>query len=86
MNNNFYRAIAVNTIILSIFGLFTLPFWAVVVQYIDSSVGFSGGQGYYTESNVYIFKRPLVYVFIIFGIYILVGITFLIVSKKRKKR
>lgn len=86
MKNSFYNNIAITTLILSIFGLSTIPFLAVILQYIDSITGFSPGRGYYSESYRYIFKSPLIYILITFCIYIIISITFLIISKKNSKK
>lgn len=51
MRNSPYCIIAVKTIILSLFGLSTLPLLAIIAQYIDSVVGFSFGQGYHSVSS-----------------------------------
>ena len=37
------RMLAVKVVLMSVFGLFSLPSLAVVMQWIDSQVGFSGG-------------------------------------------
>lgn len=73
-----YNILAIKTIMLSVFGLCSLPLLATVVQYIDSVVGFSTGQGYHTESSSYIFESPLIYILVILCIYILGAIMFLI--------
>lgn len=54
-NNNF-----------SIWGLNTLPFLSIIVQYIDSITGFSSGNGYHTNHMDYIFESPLVYMGVVF--------------------
>ncbi len=38
------RMLAVKVVLMSVFGLFSLPSLAVVMQWIDSQVGFSGGE------------------------------------------
>lgn len=78
--------IAIKTILLSVFGLCTLPFLAVIAQYIDSVTGFSKGQGYHIESSTYIFESPLIYILIILCINILLGIIFLIYVHIKEKR
>lgn len=81
-----YNILAVKTIMLSVFGLCSLPLLATVVQYIDSVVGFSDGQGYHTESSRYIFETPLVYILIILCIYILGAILFLIYNNYKGEK
>jgi len=81
MRNSPYCVIAVKTIILSIFGLSTLPFWAVVVQFIDSVTGFSSGQGYHSASQRYIFESPLIYILVVLCINVVAGMH---IIKKRK--
>lgn len=78
--------IAIKMIIFSISGLCTLPFLAIIAQYIDSVTGFSKGQGYHTESSVYIFETPLVYILLILCINIILGIVFLIYGYIKEKR
>lgn len=78
------KIIAIRTILKSIFGLCTLPFLAVVVQYIDSVTGFSKGQGYYTDSSTYIFASPLIYILIILCVNILVSVVYLIYAHVRE--
>ena len=70
--------IAIKTILLSLFGLCTLPFLAIIVQYIDSVTGFSKGQGYHTESSAYIFETPLIFILVVLCINILLGVIYLI--------
>ena len=41
------------THLFGIFGLSTLPFLSIIVQYIDSITGFSSGNGYLTNKDVY---------------------------------
>lgn len=86
MRNSPFCLIAVKTIILSAFGLSTLPFWAVVVQYIDSVTGFSPGQGYYSDSQRYIFESPLIYILVVLCINVLAGIVFLVYAHYQEKK
>lgn len=86
MRNSPFCVIAVKTIILSIFGLSTLPFWAVVVQCIDSVTGFSSGQGYRSESQRYIFESPLIYILVVLCINIIVGIGYLACVHYKEKK
>ena len=86
MRNSPYCVIAVKTIILSIFGLSTLPFWAVVVQCIDSVTGFSSGQGYRSESQRYIFESPLIYILVVLCINVVAGIAFLAYAHYKEKK
>lgn len=81
-----YNILAIKTIMLSVFGLYSLPLLATVVQYIDSVVGFSTGQGYHTESSRYIFESPLIYIWVILCIYILGAMLFLIYNNYKGKR
>ena len=85
MRNSPYCVIAVKTIILSIFGLSTLPFWAVVVQFIDSVTGFSSGQGYHSASRRYIFESPLIYILVVLCINVVTGIAFLAYTCYKEK-
>jgi len=86
MRNSPYCVIAVKTIILSIFGLSTLPFWAVVVQFIDSVTGFSSGQGYHSASQRYIFESPLIYILVVLCINVVAGIAFLAYAHYKEKK
>ncbi len=78
--------LAIKTIILSVFGLSTLPFLSIIVQYIDSITGFSSGNGYHTNNMDYIFESPLVYIGIILCINIILGTVYLIYSFIKTKR
>ena len=61
MKDSPLNILAIKVIIFSIFGLSTLPFLSIIVQYIDSITGFSSGNGYHTNHMDYIFESPLVY-------------------------
>lgn len=74
------KIFAIKTIIFSIFGLSTLPFFSIIVQYIDSITGFSSGRGYHTNNMDYIFESPLVYIGVILCINIILSIIYLIYS------
>ena len=50
------KILAIIMIIFGIFGLSTLPFLSIIVQYIDSITGFSSGNGYLTNNMDYLFK------------------------------
>ena len=63
-----WKIFAIKTIIFSIWGLSTLPFLSIIVQYIDSITGFSSGNGYHTNHMDYIFESPLVYMGVVFCI------------------
>jgi hypothetical protein len=77
---------AIKIIIFSIFGLSTLPFLSIIVQYVDSITGFSPGTGYHTNNMDYIFENPLVYIGVILCINIILGIVYLIYSFFKAKR
>lgn len=77
------RMLAVKVVLMSVFGLFSLPSLAVVMQWIDSQVGFSGGSGYFSESMAYIVRSPLIYLLIILCVFLAGGIGFLILSRKK---
>ena len=62
-----------------------LPLLALIVQYIDSVIGFSNGNGYYTDSNRYIFESPLIYLLIFFSLNVAISIGFLIFKKTKKR-
>lgn len=51
-----WKIFAIKTIIFSIWGLSTLPFLSIIVQYIDSITGFSSGNGYLTNNMDYLLK------------------------------
>lgn len=86
LKDSAYKVIAVKTIIKSIVGLCAMPLLGVVMQYIDSVTGFSSGQGYHTDSSVYIFEKPLVYLFAILCICIIGAVLYLVSSCIREKR
>lgn len=50
------KILAIIMIIFGIFGLSTLPFLSIIVQYIDSITGFSSGNGYLTNNMDYLLK------------------------------
>lgn len=50
------KILAIIIIIFGIFGLSTLPFLSIIVQYIDSITGFSSGNGYLTNNMDYLLK------------------------------
>lgn len=79
------KIIAIKTIIKSVFGLCTLPLLAVIVQYIDSVIGFSRGQGYYSNSSTYIFSAPLIYILKVLCINILLSVVYLILEYVRER-
>ena len=67
-------------------GLSTLPFLSIIVQYIDSITGFSSGNGYHTNHMDYIFESPLVYMGVVFCINIILAIAYLIYCFLKAKR
>lgn len=67
-------------------GLSTIPFWAIVVQYINSMVSINGNRGYLTYSSDYIFRAPLVYIVIVLCIHIVWGVTYLIYHQVKNKK
>lgn len=86
MKDSPLNILAIKVIIFSIFGLSTLPFLSIIVQYIDSITGFSSGNGYHTNNMDYIFENPLVYIGIILCINVILGIIYLIYSFFKAKR
>lgn len=85
MKDSSYRILAIKTGIFSVFGLCVLPLLALIVQYIDSVIGFSNGNGYYTDSSRYIFESPLIYLLIFFSLNVVISIGFLIFKKTKKR-
>lgn len=85
MKDSPLNILAIKTILLSVFGLSTLPFLAVIIQYIDSIIHFSSGNGYYTNSNAYIFKSPLVYMGVVLCINIILGVLCLAYQGLKKR-
>lgn len=73
-------------IIFGIFGLSTLPFLSIIVQYIDSITGFSSGNGYLTNNMDYLFKSPLIYIGGFFVFSIILAIIYLVYSFFKAKR
>lgn len=86
MKDSSLKILAIKIIIFSIFGLSTLPFLSIIVQYIDSITGFSSGNGYHTNNIVYIFQSPLVYIGGILCINIILAVVYLIYSFLKAKR
>ena len=80
------KILAIIMIIFGIFGLSTLPFLSIIVQYIDSITGFSSGNGYHTNHMDYIFESPLVYMGVILCINIILAIAYLIYCFFKAKR
>lgn len=85
MKDSKFSYLAIKTIIFSVFGLSTLPFLAVVLQYIDSVTGFSGGNGSHTDSSVYLAHAPLIYIKIVLYLNIVGGIAYLIYARLKNK-
>lgn len=86
MKDSPLNILAIKIIIFSIFGLSTLPFLSIIVQYIDLITGFSSGNGYHTNNIAYIFEDPLVYIGGILCINIILGIVYLVYSFLKTKR
>ena len=80
------KILAIIMIIFGIFGLSTLPFLSIIVQYIDSITGFSSGNGYYTNNMDYIFEYPLVYIGVILFLNVILCSVYLIYSFLKAKR
>lgn len=78
--------LAIIMIIFGIFGLSTLPFLSIIVQYIDSITGFSSGNGYLTNNMDYLFKSPLIYIGGFFVFSIILAIIYLVYSFFKAKR
>ena len=86
MNDSSLKILAVKTILVSAFGVSTLPLLSVIVQYIDSITGFSSGAGYYTNSMDYIFCSPLVFILMILCMNIILSIAYLLYGFFKRKR
>ena len=80
------KILALIMIIFGIFGLSTLPFLSIIVQYIDSITGFSSGNGYLTNNMDYLFKSPLIYIGGFFVFSIILAIIYLVYSFFKAKR
>lgn len=80
------KILAIIMIIFGIFGLSTLPFLSIIVQYIDSITGFSSGNGYLTNNMDYLFKSPLIYIGGFFVFSIILAIIYLVYSFFKAKR
>lgn len=85
MKDSPLRILATKTILLSVFGLSTLPFLAVVARYLDSVSGFSSGRGYHTNYMDYMFEAPLIYIGIILCVNIIWGTVYLIRNSPKTK-
>ncbi len=86
MNKFSLNLFAVKTIMLSVFGLSMLPFLAIIVGYIDSVTGFIAGRGYYSDSTMYMFKSPLIYIGIILCINIIFSVAVLLYNHFKKRK
>ena len=86
MNKFSLNLFAVKTIMLSVFGLSMLPFLAIIVGYIDSVTGFIAGRGYYSDSTMYMFKSPLIYIGIILCINITFSVAVLLYNHFKKRK
>ena len=80
------KILAIIMIIFGIFGLSTLPFLSIIVQYIDSITGFSSGNGYLINNMDYLFKSPLIYIDGFFVFSIILAIIYLVYSFFKAKR
>lgn len=86
MNDSSLKVLAIKTILVSTFGVSTLPLLSVIVPYIDSITGFSSGGGYYANSIDYIFHSPLVFIVIILCINIILSIVYLLYGFFKRKQ
>ena len=73
------KILAIIMIIFGIFGLSTLPFLSIIVQYIDSITGFSSGNGYLTNNMDYLLK-VLLFILVAFCFSIILAIIYLVYS------
>ena len=86
VKNNEYVVFCIKMIVLSVFGLSTLPFLAGVVKYLDSVVGIDSSSGYYTDATEYIFRSPLIYMLVVLCANIIVaGGALILINLKKKK-
>lgn len=80
-----YNKIAVKVVLLSVFGLCSMPLLGCLVKYLDSCVGIGTQTGYLTDPNQYIFTSPLIWLLIIWIVYAVGGIIFLIIHNRNKR-
>lgn len=86
MKDSPLNVLAIKITVLSILGLSTLPLLSIIVQYIDSMIGFSTGSGYHTNNIDYIFESPLIYIGVILCINVILSILYIIYSVFRQKK
>lgn len=86
MKDSPLNILAIKVIFFSVFGLSTLPFLSIIVQYIDSITEVSYGNGYFTNSMDYIFEYPLVYIGVILVLNVILCSVYLIYSFLKAKR
>lgn len=78
--------VAIHFITVGLTGIFSLPFLAVIVQYIDSVTAFSSGRGYLSDYTEYIFQFPLVFLLVLFLAYLAVGVVILYRNRAKKDK
>ena len=70
-------ALAIKTILISVFGLSFLPFLSLITQVLDPNPSF-------TDSNMYISNGPLLYPAVVLCANVIIGIIILAIKAKKK--
>ena len=76
MKDSSMKVLMIKIVFFCVFGLCSLPFLAVIAQYLDMNTGFSQGRGFHTNSLQYVMERPLIYMLIFFVVCIILGVVY----------
>ena len=80
------KVLMIKLLFLSAFGLCSLPFLSVILQFLDMKTGFGHGYGFHTNSLYYITESPLVFLLCYFIVCILIGVLYFLRLNFRKKK
>lgn len=86
MKDKDYVLFCIKTIVLSVFGLSTVPFLACIVQYLDARVGINATNGYYSNHINYISESPLIQIVIVLCLNIIIASIYLFKNSKKKEQ
>lgn len=78
MKDSSLTALAIKTILISVFGLSLLPFLSLIVQVLDPNPSF-------TDSSMYISNGPLLYPTVVLCVNVILGIIILAIKVKKER-
>lgn len=82
MKDKDYVLFCIKTIVLSVFGLSTVPFLARIIQYLDCITYNS----YHTYPSDYISETPLIQIVIVLCLFIIIASIYLFKNSKKKEQ